>query len=97
LGLFNQVILNMIVNAAHAIEGVIQGTSQNGLISITSRQIDTWAEIHITDMGTGMPEDIQHKSSTRSLRRSKWVKERDRDWPWPGPLSWTMMAELLRS
>ncbi len=61
LGQFNQVILNMIINATHAIEGVVQGTPQKGLISITSRQVDTWAEIRITDTGTGMPEDIQHK------------------------------------
>ncbi|MEP6932654.1 MAG: PAS domain S-box protein [Nitrospirota bacterium] len=61
LGQFNQVILNMIVNASHAIGDVVRGTPHKGLITITSRQVDHYAEIRITDTGTGIPEAIRHK------------------------------------
>ncbi|MEK6786624.1 MAG: ATP-binding protein [Nitrospirota bacterium] len=60
-GPFNQVILNLIVNAAHAIGDVVESTGQKGIISITSRRVDDWAEIRITDNGTGIPEHIRHK------------------------------------
>lgn len=61
LGQFNQVILNMIVNAAHAIGDVVKGTGRKGIISITSSRVGDCAEIRITDTGTGIPEDIRHK------------------------------------
>lgn len=61
LNQFNQVILNLIVNAAHAIDDVVKGTGQKGTITITSRQAGEWAEIRMTDSGTGIPEDIQQK------------------------------------
>lgn len=61
LNQFNQVILNLIVNAAHAIEDVVKGTGRKGTIVITSRHTGEWAEIRITDSGTGIPEEIRHK------------------------------------
>lgn len=61
LSQFNQVILNMIVNAAHAIGEAVKGTGQKGLITITTRRVGEWAEIRITDTGTGIPEAIRHK------------------------------------
>lgn len=60
-GQFNQVILNLIVNAAHAIGDRIKSTGPKGIISIMSRRIDDRAEIRITDNGSGIPEDIRHK------------------------------------
>jgi PAS domain S-box-containing protein len=60
-GQFNQVILNMIVNAAHAIGDRIKSTGQKGIISIMSCRVDDWAEIRITDNGPGIPEHIRHK------------------------------------
>ena len=55
LGALNQVILNIIVNAAHAIGDVVgQGGGQRGTISISTSQVDTWAEIRITDTGPGI-------------------------------------------
>jgi two-component system, NtrC family, sensor kinase len=33
-GAINQVVLNVVVNAAHAIEDVVKGTGQNGKIKI---------------------------------------------------------------
>lgn len=61
LGEFNQVVLNMIVNAAHAISDVVKDTGQKGLISIMSRRAGEWAEIRLTDTGTGIPEEIRDK------------------------------------
>ena len=56
----NQVILNMIINAAHAIEDVIQqGHMAKGVITITTRRRDGWAKIQIGDNGGGIPEDIR--------------------------------------
>jgi PAS domain S-box-containing protein len=61
LGQFNQVILNMIVNATHAIADVVKGTGVKGTISITTRLVDGWVEVRITDSGTGIPEEIRGK------------------------------------
>ncbi len=56
---FNQVILNLIVNAAHAIGD--NGSQDKGTITITTRQAGEWAEVQVADNGTGMPEDIRNK------------------------------------
>ena len=56
---FNQVILNLIVNAAHAIRGPSE--DGQGTIRITTRNAAPWAEILVSDTGTGIPEDIQDK------------------------------------
>ena len=56
----NQVILNMIINAAHAIEEVARkGRMAKGVITVTTRRRDGWAEIQIGDNGGGIPEDIR--------------------------------------
>jgi PAS domain S-box-containing protein len=58
----NQVILNMIVNAAHAIAEVNgNNSSQRGIIRIHTYHKDNWAKIRISDTGAGIPEDIRHK------------------------------------
>ena len=61
LGPINQMIVNMIVNAAHAIGDVVKNTGQKGQITITTRLVDDWVEIRITDTGTGIPEAIREK------------------------------------
>lgn len=50
----NQVIMNILVNAAHAIE-------ENGLIHIQTRCESDWVRITITDNGCGMSEDSLSK------------------------------------
>jgi PAS domain S-box-containing protein len=58
----NQVILNMIVNAAHAIaETNEDNAAQQGTIHIRTYHKDNWAKIRISDTGAGIPEDIRHK------------------------------------
>jgi PAS domain S-box-containing protein len=61
-GSFNQVILNIIVNAAHAVDEMVQGGSRGkGIISISTRQVGNWAEIRIQDTGCGMPDKIRER------------------------------------
>jgi len=54
-GEINQVLLNLIVNAAHAVEAKGQGT---GKITVATARRDGWAEIRVTDTGTGIPREI---------------------------------------
>jgi len=57
-----QVILNVVINAAHAIEDVVkQGRASKGVITIATRRRDGWAEICISDTGSGIPEGIRHR------------------------------------
>lgn len=62
IGEFNQVILNMIVNAAHAIADVVgDGNGGKGIITIATKLKDDWAEISISDSGTGIKEEVRKK------------------------------------
>jgi PAS domain S-box-containing protein len=59
-GEFNQVILNLIVNASHAIAEVIKnGGPERGKITVQTRNCAGWAEIRIQDTGTGIPEKVR--------------------------------------
>jgi signal transduction histidine kinase/CheY-like chemotaxis protein len=61
-GEFNQVILNLVVNAAHAIADVSSGDGKNkGLITASTRRSGDWVEVRIRDTGSGIPEKIRHK------------------------------------
>ncbi len=53
-----QVMLNLIVNAVHAIE---DSGNTEGLIRITTRRNSGWAEILIEDNGCGIPEEMRTK------------------------------------
>ncbi|MEM8486383.1 MAG: ATP-binding protein [Bacteroidota bacterium] len=58
----NQVFLNLIVNAAHAITPIIKDKpNQKGTITVSTSVVDRFAEIRIRDNGTGIPEKIQAK------------------------------------
>ena len=58
-GAFNQVILNIIVNAAHAVSAALgDSPSAKGTITIVTRRRDGWAEILISDTGCGIPAKI---------------------------------------
>ncbi|RLB15494.1 MAG: histidine kinase, partial [Deltaproteobacteria bacterium] len=61
-GEMNQVILNMIVNASHAIADVVgDGANGKGTITIRTRKEEEWAEIRIEDTGAGIPEEIRER------------------------------------
>ncbi|HKX30785.1 MAG TPA: ATP-binding protein, partial [Blastocatellia bacterium] len=58
----NQVILNMIVNASHAIADVVgDGDHGKGTIRVSTRHDRGWAEIRISDTGTGIPEKVRDR------------------------------------
>lgn len=57
-GEMNQVFLNLVVNAAHAIADVVGTSGQKGLIRIQTLQQGEWVEIRVSDTGTGIPEKI---------------------------------------
>ena len=57
-GSFNQVLLNLLVNAAHAIgEGRNNGNQEKGLITIGTRVKGSMVEVEIRDTGCGIPEE----------------------------------------
>jgi signal transduction histidine kinase len=61
-GEFNQAMLNIIVNAAHAIAQVAGShPDEKGLITIATRQVGPWVEIQISDTGAGIPDSIKTK------------------------------------
>ena len=59
-GEISQVIVNLVVNAAHAIgDAVGDGSQEKGQISVTTQRQGDWAEIRIRDTGKGIPPEIQ--------------------------------------
>jgi len=62
VGEFNQVILNLIINAADAItEKMGDDAEDKGTITISTRQDGDWAEIRVTDTGTGISEENRRR------------------------------------
>ncbi|MEQ1910836.1 MAG: PAS domain S-box protein, partial [Vicinamibacterales bacterium] len=59
VGELNQVMLNLIVNAAHAIGDIVQDTGTKGLITIRTRRENDDVVITVTDTGPGIPEPIR--------------------------------------
>ena len=57
----NQVFLNLLVNAAHAISDVFQQTGQKGKICIRTEAQGSQVLITIADNGTGIPESIRDR------------------------------------
>jgi len=60
-GPINEVLLNVIVNAAHAIVDRIGDSGEKGLIRIHTGHEDNWVVIRISDNGTGIPEDARER------------------------------------
>jgi len=58
VGDIKQVVLNILVNAAHAIA---DAPGEKGVITVATRHEGQWAEIRISDTGTGIPEQAQPK------------------------------------
>jgi signal transduction histidine kinase len=57
---FDQVILNLIVNATHAIDDAIRKRgAQKGTITVQTKNHPTYVEIKIRDSGLGIPEEIR--------------------------------------
>ncbi|HEY0703767.1 MAG TPA: CHASE4 domain-containing protein [Candidatus Acidoferrales bacterium] len=59
VGDLNQVFLNLLVNAAHAIGDVVKDTGAKGKIRVATRADGDWVEISIADSGSGIPEEVR--------------------------------------
>lgn len=60
-GELNQVFLNLLVNAAHAIEAVVAKTENRGVIRVASRRKGSDVVISIGDTGGGIPVEVRDK------------------------------------
>ncbi|MFI4866188.1 MAG: PAS domain-containing protein [Steroidobacterales bacterium] len=60
-GELNQVMLNLLVNASHAIADVVASTGSRGLISVATRLDGEVVAISVRDTGGGIPENIRHR------------------------------------
>ena len=58
-GQINQVVLNLIVNAAHAIADVVHDSGARGRITVKTRVENDQVVISVTDTGGGIPEAIR--------------------------------------
>jgi two-component system NtrC family sensor kinase len=61
LGEINQVILNLVVNASHAIADVVKDSGNLGKLDVRTRLDGEEVEISISDTGTGIPESARDK------------------------------------
>jgi PAS domain S-box-containing protein len=57
-GDMNQVFINLIVNAAHAIEDQVGESGQRGSIAIHTRRDGEYVVVSITDTGGGVPAEV---------------------------------------
>ncbi len=61
VGEINQVLLNLVINAAHAIEERVGGSGDRGTIRIATRVEGSDAVIEIADDGVGIPPELQER------------------------------------
>ena len=59
-GDINQVVLNLLVNAAHAIKDAVKD-GQKGRITVRTRLAGEFVEISVADTGSGIPEAIRNR------------------------------------
>lgn len=61
-GQFHQIILNLIINASHAIaDRIKEDDSHAGVITVTSQTAGNYVDIRVQDNGIGIPEEIREK------------------------------------
>jgi signal transduction histidine kinase len=60
-GEINQAVLNLVINAAHAIQDVVGTTGAKGKICVRTRREASEVEIVISDTGGGIPKTIRDK------------------------------------
>jgi signal transduction histidine kinase len=61
LGDINQVLLNLIVNAAHAVSAAVGATGELGTITVRTRAEGDEAVIEVVDTGCGILPEIAHR------------------------------------
>ena len=60
-GQINQVVLNLVVNAPHAIAEKVKGTPEKGVITVKTCIEDGFAVVSVGDTGCGIPEAIRKR------------------------------------
>jgi signal transduction histidine kinase len=60
-GEVNQALLNIVVNAAHAISDVFERTGVRGTIRVSTHVVDDAVSIEIADTGGGIPDTIRDR------------------------------------
>ncbi|MFO7816979.1 MAG: PAS domain-containing sensor histidine kinase [Thermodesulfobacteriota bacterium] len=60
-GGINQVLLNIIVNAADAIKDKGREGDERGVIKISTRLVSEMVNLVVSDTGTGMPEEVRER------------------------------------
>ncbi len=60
-GELNQVFLNLMVNAGHAIAALNKPEGEKGLILVQTRLQGGWLEVNISDDGCGMNEEVKER------------------------------------
>jgi PAS domain S-box-containing protein len=60
-GELNQVFLNLLINAAHAIQDVVGNTGQKGVITVRTVAVESSVLISVSDTGSGIPAEIRHR------------------------------------
>jgi two-component system, NtrC family, sensor kinase len=79
-GEFNQVMLNLIVNAAHAIaDQQKDGVGEWGRIKVATRDRARWVEILVGDTGVGIPAAVRSR-----IFDPFFTNEGDREGNWAG-------------
>jgi signal transduction histidine kinase len=58
-GEINQVVLNIVINAAHAIADVVKETGGKGRITVRTHTEDPYVVVTISDTGGGIPDHIR--------------------------------------
>jgi signal transduction histidine kinase len=58
-GDINQVFLNLLLNAAHAVADVYESTGHRGRITMRTRAIGDYVEISVADTGDGIDESVR--------------------------------------
>jgi signal transduction histidine kinase len=61
LGELNQVVLNLVINAAHAIEAAVKGTNKRGTIRIATSVENGAVLVSVADSGGGVPAAIRDR------------------------------------
>ena len=61
LGDLNQVFLNLLIDAAHAIGDVVKSSGNRGRVLVRTKLLNDLVEISISDTGGGIPDGIREK------------------------------------